>query len=133
MFDIYVLFLILSGIAMLVMAFIRTGYAKRRQAVNFIFGAAFLIYGLYLLLVFNGGTYFMFYYAFVVPVLMIVSFFRDRSAAKYGPQVYPPADNYPPVGSYPQPGNYPQTGTPWATGPNAANGQPGGYSSADRW
>jgi len=64
---------------------------------------------------------------------MIVSFFRDRSAAKYGPQVYPPADNYPPVGTYPQPGNYPQTGTSWATRPDAGNGQPGGYSSADRW
>jgi hypothetical protein len=82
MFDVYVLFLILSGIAMLVMAFIRTDYAKRRQVLNFILGAGFLIYGLYLLLVFNGGHYLLFYYVFVLPILMIVNFFRDRGRAK---------------------------------------------------
>src|ERR1700744_411110 len=81
MFDVYVLFLIISGILMLVMAFVRTSYAKRRQVLNFILGAGFTIYGLYLLLVFNGGHYVMFYYAFVLPILMIVGFFRDRAAA----------------------------------------------------
>jgi hypothetical protein len=82
MFYVYVLFLIGSGIAMLTLGFIRAAYARRRRVVNFIFGAGFLVYGLYLLLVFQGGTYFMFYYAFVVPILLIVQFFRDRSRAK---------------------------------------------------
>ncbi len=82
MFDVYVLFLILSGIAMLVMAFVRTDYAKRRQVLNFILGAGFTVYGLYLLLAFNGGHYVLFLYVFVLPVLMIVQFFRDRARAK---------------------------------------------------
>jgi hypothetical protein len=125
MFYIYVLFLILSGIAMLVMAFIRTGYAKRRQVVNFIFGAGFLIYGLYLLLVFKGGTYFMFLYAFIVPILMIVNFFRDRSAAQAQQTANRPMGQ----GGFPPPGT-PWGGAPgagtWANGPTPGNGQPNG-------
>lgn len=120
MFYIYVLFLILSGVMMLVMAFVRADYAKRRQALNFIFGAGFLIYGLYLLLAFQGGTYFMFYYVFVLPVLMAYQFFRARSAANARQMAASPPP-YPPVGNYPQPG------TPWATGPSTGNGQGGGY------
>lgn len=121
MFYIYVLFLIFSGIAMLVMAFVRADYAKRRQVVNFIFGAGFLIYGLYLLLVFNGGTYFMFIYAFVVPILLVVQFFRDRAAFKSRQMAAGPAGNFPP-GAY-QPGTFPQGGAPWMNGPSAGNGQ----------
>lgn len=124
MFYVYVLFLIFSGIAMLVMAFVRTSYAKRRQVVNFIFGAGFLVYGLYLLLAFNGGTYFMFYYAFVVPILLVVQFFRDRTAFKSGQAATGPAANVPPAGSYPQ------DGAPWMHGPSAGNAQPAGYGQA---
>ncbi|MGH3282313.1 MAG: hypothetical protein ACRDNW_24695 [Trebonia sp.] len=126
MFAIYVLFLILSGIAMLVMASVRTGYARRRQALNFIFGAGFLSYGLYLLLAFNGGSYIMFYYVFVIPVLMIVNFFRDRSAAKARQASHPTAQGgFPPAGT--PWGTDPGPGT-WANGPTPGNGQPnGGY------
>lgn len=123
MFYIYVLFLIFSGIAMLVMAFVKTSYAKRRQVVNFIFGAGFLIYGLYLLLVFNGGTYFMFYYAFVVPILLIVQFFRDRAAFNSRSMPAGPVGNFPPGGAYQPAGGFPQGGAPWMNGPSAANGQ----------
>ena len=111
------LFLILSGIAMLVMAFVKADYAKRRQVVNFIFGAGFLIYGLYLLFVFNGGTYFMFYYAFVAPIFLIVQFFRDRAAFRDRQMAAGPAGNFPAAGSYPQ------DGAPWMRGPSAGNGQ----------
>ena len=121
MFYVYVLFLILSGIAMLVMAFVRADYAKRRQVLNFILGAGFLIYGLYLLFAFNGGTYFMFYYAFVAPILLIVQFFRDRSAFKGRQMAAAPAGNFPP-GAY-QAGTFPQGGAPWMSGPSAGNGQ----------
>jgi hypothetical protein len=129
MFHVYVLFLIISGIAMLVMGSIRTNYAKRRRVVNLILGAGYLIYGLYLLLIFKGGTYFMFYYAFVVPVLMIVGFFRDRSTAqaRQAAQAQQMANGQPagsPWGTDPGPGT-------WANGPATGNGQPnGGYGQA---
>ena len=135
MFYVYVLFLILSGIAMLVMAFVKADYAKRRQALNFILGAGFLIYGLYLLLVFNGGTYFMFYYAFAAPILLIVQFFRDRSAFKARQMAASPAgafqpggasqpgEAYQPGGAYQPAGGIPQGGAPWMNGPSAGNGQ----------
>jgi hypothetical protein len=101
MFHVYVLFLILSGIAMLVMAFVRTDYAKRRQVLNFILGAGFTVYGLYLLLVFKGGHYLLFYYVFVLPVLMIYQFFRDRARAKARQASANQAGpGYPPAGAW---------------------------------
>jgi hypothetical protein len=39
-------------------------------------------YGLYLLLFFRGGHYILFVYVFILPILMIVRFFRDRSAVR---------------------------------------------------
>ena len=80
MFYIYVLFLILGGIAMLVMASVETGQTTTRRAWNAVFGAGFTFYGLYLLLFFHGGHYLVFFYVFLLPIFMIVRFFRDRSA-----------------------------------------------------
>jgi hypothetical protein len=81
-FYFYVLFLILSGIALLVIAGVRSGQRKVRRIWNAVFGAAFTGYGLYLLLFFRGGHYFLFFYAFILPILLIVQFFRDRSAVR---------------------------------------------------
>ena len=80
MFYIYVLFLILGGIAMLVMASVKTGQTTTRRAWNAVFGAGFTVYGLYLLLFFHSGHYLIFFYVFLLPIFMIVRFFRDRSA-----------------------------------------------------
>ena len=80
MFDIYVLFLILSGAAMLVMASVKSGQTTTRRVWNAVLGAAFTGYGLCLLLFFQGGHYLLFYYVFILPILMAVRFFRDRSA-----------------------------------------------------
>jgi hypothetical protein len=79
-FYIYVLFLILGGIAMLVMASVKTGQTTTRRAWNAVFGAGFTVYGLYLLLFFHGGHYLIFFYVFLLPIFVIVRFFRDRSA-----------------------------------------------------
>ena len=79
MFYIYVFFLIASGIAMLVMGFTGGRYARRRRPVNFILGAGFTIYGLYLLLFMHGGHYIIFFYAFLLPIYMAIAFFRDRA------------------------------------------------------
>ena len=80
MFHIYVLFLILGGIAMLVMASVKTGQTTTRRVWSAVFGVGFTVYGLYLLLFFQSGHYLIFYYVFILPILMIVRFFRDRSA-----------------------------------------------------
>jgi hypothetical protein len=104
-FDIYVLFLILSGIAMLVMASVKTGQTTTRRAWNAVFGAGFTVYGLYLLLFFNGGHYLMFYYVFILPILMVVRFFRDRSAFQAGQEAAAVQGPYP---GYGQPSSYGQ-------------------------
>ena len=80
LFYVYVLFLIASGVMLLAMGSFRAPFAKRRRAVNSIVGAAFVIYGLYLLLFFQSGHYLLFYYVFILPILLAVRFFRERSA-----------------------------------------------------
>jgi hypothetical protein len=96
LFYVYILFLIASGVAMLVMGSLRLPYARRSRVLNFVMGAAFVIYGLYLLLFFSSGHYFIFFYAFILPVLMIVRFFRERTAyqsRRMQESAYPPATN----------------------------------------
>jgi len=126
LFNVYVLFLIASGIVMLVMGSLRAPYARRSRVANFIFGGGFTLYGLYLLLFFQGGHYFIFFYAFILPVLMTVRFFRARTACQaarqagpMGPAGYaqPPAYGQAPVG-YGQPQGY---------GQQDNFGQQGGY------
>ena len=80
LFNVYIFFLIASGVMMLVMGSLRLPYARRSRVVNFVMGAAFVIYGLYLLLFFSAGHVFIFFYAFVLPILMAVRFFRERTA-----------------------------------------------------
>ena len=103
-FHVYVLFLILSGIAMLVLASVRTGQTKLLRIWNAIVGAGFTIYGLYLLIFFHGGSYHIFFYVFILPILLIVRFFRERSA--YQARQQAAAAQRAPAG-YAQPG-YPQ-------------------------
>jgi hypothetical protein len=55
----------------------RTGRAYTDCGVA---GAGFTIYGLYLLIFFHGGSYHIFFYVFILPILLIVRFFRERSA-----------------------------------------------------
>jgi hypothetical protein len=135
MFYAYVFFLIASGVLMLVMGILRAPYARRSRVLNLIMGAGFAIYGLYLLLFFQGGHYILFFYAFVLPVLMTVRFFRARSAYQAAQSMTPGAPTgygQPPAG-YGQPGGYGQPpagyGQPPAGygQPAAGYGQPGGY------
>jgi len=102
-FHVYVLFLILCGIAMLVLASVRTGQTKLLRIWNAIVGAGFTVYGLYLLIFFHGGSYRIFFYVFILPILLIVRFFRERSAYQARQQA---AAQRAPAG-YAQPG-YPQ-------------------------
>jgi hypothetical protein len=96
-FNVYVLFLILSGAAMLGMSGVRRGQVTARRTWNAVLGTAFLLYGFYLLLFFQSGHYVVFYYVFILPVLMGIRFFRDRSAYRarqQGTAVQTPLPSY---------------------------------------
>src|SRR6201996_9067086 len=99
LFDVYAFFLIASGVLMLVLGFIRAPYARRGRVFNLIVGAGFSLYGLYLLLFLHSGHYFIFYYAFILPIILLFRFFRDRAA--YGRRGMMASGAY---GSTPPPG-----------------------------
>jgi hypothetical protein len=128
MFYAYVFILIASGVLMLVMGILRAPYARRSRVLNLIMGAGFSIYGLYLLLFFQGGHYILFFYAFVLPVLMTVRFFRARSAYRAAQSMTPgaPAGYGQPPAGYGQPGGYGQPPTGYSQ-PPGGYGHPGGY------
>jgi hypothetical protein len=154
-FKAYVVLLILSGIAMLIIAGVTTRQATGRRVWNAIFGAGFLGYGLYLQLAFHGGRYFVFPYAFILPILMIAQYFRDRGAVRarrplpfQAPQVgygQPPGYGYgqppPPGYGQPPPPGYGQPPPPprpsgYGEPPSPASGDgqslpPGSGSNAD--
>jgi hypothetical protein len=92
LFNVYWIALIASGIIMLAIA--GTGFgglAPGGRAINGVFGLAFLGYGLYLGLFFDGGTYWMFFKAFIVPVLLVVNAIRNAVRRRQPTPPPPPA------------------------------------------
>jgi predicted lipid-binding transport protein (Tim44 family) len=81
LFSAYVLLLMFSGIAMIVMA---SPTVKRStmglRALNALFGVAFLGYGFYLAFLFHGGSYFILFKAFILPILLIVRTIKGARA-----------------------------------------------------
>ncbi|MEU5990523.1 hypothetical protein ABZ806_16265 [Spirillospora sp. NPDC047418] len=75
-FSWYVVFLLVSGLAMLAMASIGGGQSVGERLLQLAFGTGFLGYAVYLGFIFDGGEYFMFFYAFILPVLMLIRFVR---------------------------------------------------------
>src|SRR6201996_3406134 len=111
---------------MLAMSGVKKGQVTARRIWNAVLGAAFLGYGLYLLLFFQGGHYVMFYYVFVVPILMIVRFFRGRAAYRAHQQAVASASAASPPPS--RPSGQPGTGAgEW--GSPAGGDQPSGYGA----
>jgi hypothetical protein len=104
-FSWYCLFLMFSGIALLLIAVLKN-QRRQRRIVQALFGIGFFGYGFYLTFLFGGGSYFIFFYAFIVPVMLIVNAFRGDPARRV------PAR--PPVGagmaSMPPPNLQPMTG-----------------------
>ncbi|MFA1551571.1 hypothetical protein [Actinomadura chokoriensis] len=84
-FSWYVVFLLVSGIALLAMAAIGGGQSGGERLLNLVFGVGFLGYAVYLGFIFDGGDYFIFFYAFILPVLMLFRFlkavFGERQSA----------------------------------------------------
>jgi apolipoprotein N-acyltransferase len=78
-FSWYCIFLMLSGLAMVVIGLL-PAVRSRRRVLGVIFGVVYFGYGFYLTFVFSGGHYVVFFYAFVLPVLLIADAFKIRAA-----------------------------------------------------
>jgi predicted lipid-binding transport protein (Tim44 family) len=88
-FSWYVLLLCLSGIVMVVLGAINRGeQSAGSRALGVLAGLAFLGYGVYLGFIFDGGSYMMFFQAFILPVLLVVNFVRSVLAKPTPPQTY---------------------------------------------
>jgi hypothetical protein len=96
-FSAYVLLLMFSGLAMVVVGspVIRSQRPLTR-VLNVGFGLAFFGYGFYLAFLFQGGHYVIFFKAFVLPVVLIV---RSISGARRRQVTANPIAGYPPAGA----------------------------------
>ena len=79
--SIYIVALFGSGLLLLLMAAIGFGATGGSRALNAIIGLAMIGYGVYLGFILKpGDTYWMAYYVFIVPVLLIINVFRSRKS-----------------------------------------------------
>jgi uncharacterized membrane protein len=80
MFNFYWPLLVISGFAMLAIAVLNVGELSTGERVlNAFLGVGFLGYGLYLVAFNHGeGTYFIFFKAFIVPVVLVVRAVRAQ-------------------------------------------------------
>jgi hypothetical protein len=125
MFGFYVFFLAVSGCAMLVMAAIGQRQSVGARVLNAVLGIAFASYAFYLAFIFGGGHYLLFYYAFILPILMIVRFVRSRAPVSAAAQPgYVPPPGYTPPPAYGQPNPYGQAPGYGAPQPGYAQPQP---------
>ena len=131
-FSAYVVLLLVSGIAMLIIAALNSsGQTAGWRIFNAIVGVGFFGYGIYLGFVFTGGSYLILFKVFILPVALIVNFFRSRKSRQSdaaAPQMYVPTQGMPqqpydaaaPYASVPQQ-QMPQQTTPYQpTQPQAA-------------
>jgi len=68
-FHAYVAMLALSGVVILVVAFLPLGQQRVARLIGAVLGVAFLGYAYYLQFVFDGGTFELFYYVFALPFI----------------------------------------------------------------
>ncbi|MFF2656842.1 hypothetical protein ACFVUH_05705 [Kitasatospora sp. NPDC058032] len=116
LFSWYVVLLAVSGIALLVIGAVNLGGLKIGwRLLNLLAGLGFTGYAYYLAFVFEGGTYTLFFKAFILPVALIANAVKalvarsQTPAAPAAPPV-PAASPYQPNAQYPQGGQYPQQG-----------------------
>lgn len=87
-FSIYVVLLMFSGLAML----IASAAAKdKTRWLDLLFGVGFLGYGFYLAFIFDGEEYFIFFYAFILPIVMIYRTIKERMEARHDAPAQPAA------------------------------------------
>ncbi|WP_152648391.1 hypothetical protein [Streptacidiphilus anmyonensis] len=97
-FSSYVVLLLVSGIAMLVIAALNSsGQTTGWRIFNAVVGVGFFGYGIYLGFIFGGGTYIVLFKVFILPLALIVNFFRSMKSRRTdaaAPQAYVPAQPY---------------------------------------
>ncbi|MEV6974355.1 hypothetical protein [Kitasatospora sp. NPDC093806] len=93
LFSWYVVLLAISGIALLIIAAVNLGGLKIGwRILNVLVGLGFTGYAYYLAFVFDGGTYTVFFKAFILPVVLIANAVKalvDRSNAPAAPAAVP--------------------------------------------
>ena len=91
LFSWYVVLLCLSGIAMIVMGAVKAGgQSTGWRILNVLAGVGFFGYGIYLGFIFQGGSYLIFFKAFILPAVMIFGFFRSLLARREAESVEQP-------------------------------------------
>ncbi len=124
MFLLYTLLLMLGGIAMIVIGLAIQEQGIGSRILNVVVGLAFFGYGFYLMFLFDGGTYRIFFYAFILPILLIVRAFKARKEAKEEAAAHQFAGQGHPGQQVPQGHGYPAAPGQPAPGYPAAPGQP---------
>jgi hypothetical protein len=114
-FSTYVILLMLSGVAMVLFG---SAIARRSTAFGRAFsvlaGLGFFGYGFYLAFIFSGGHYVIFFYAFAVPIGMIIRTITASATARRHAQAAPSYPlSYPTAGYYRQPYPTLSTGQPY--------------------
>jgi hypothetical protein len=80
--HLYELLLFITGGGLLLMACDRNKHELSQRIVRAAVGTAFVAYGLYLMLFFQGGMVFFSFLVLVIPVALGIQFFRERSDRK---------------------------------------------------
>ncbi|TDD61273.1 hypothetical protein E1263_07910 [Kribbella antibiotica] len=82
-FSWYVVLLMISGVAMVVIALVKGGeQSDGARILSGVVGAAFLGYGVFLGFISEGDSYWMFFQAFFLPALLVVNFVRGLLARR---------------------------------------------------
>ncbi|GAA4858602.1 hypothetical protein [Kitasatospora terrestris] len=116
LFSWYVVLLIVSGIAMTgIGAMGNSGLSNGWRIFNGVAGVGFVGYGIYLGFIFEGGTYIIFFKAFILPVVMIINFVRSLANRNQAAAQQPPVQFQQP---FPQP-DAPQAPVPAQAQPQA--------------
>ncbi|GAB3076742.1 hypothetical protein [Micromonospora schwarzwaldensis] len=123
-FLIYTLLLLLGGIAMVAVGVAIKEQGTGSRVLNVIVGLAFFAYGFYLLFLFDGGSYRIFFYVFILPILLIVRAVKARREAREQAAAHQFAGT-PQQGMFPPSGHgQPAAGFPSAQGQPAPHGYP---------
>ncbi|MGA4685778.1 MULTISPECIES: hypothetical protein [Micromonospora] len=126
----------LGGIAMVVVGAVVKEQGTGSRILNVVIGLAFFGYGFYLLFLFDGDSYRIFFYVFVLPILLIVRAVKARKEAREQAAAQQYAGGQQFAGAQ-QPGAYPAAGhgqpAPYGAAPQAHPGQPGPYGAAPQY
>lgn len=88
-FSSYVLLLMFSGIVMIVLATPKVRSSVWLRILNVVVGLGFFGYGFYLAFLFDGGTYFLFFKAFILPAVLVFRTIQGAIASRRSAPVTP--------------------------------------------